>query len=813
MNIIIEIFIWLAFATSLFLISVYLLLPWIFKKLVSPYFNASYVYESNDFKEKKKKLSEQINSPNISINSKNGIFEVNFGKNRSLIEGILTLYTEGNFYSNLRSLSNKSKMLELKKIDKIKSEDDLGKFKETKMEYEFSSLNKPVITSIKQYENQNFLIFEINLPYGIENTCTGNFEDLITSFPSFINNSSNQRIFTYRESIFCPPSRKLKATSSPVVLYDDNLNCIVIAPLDGFLNTVISQDKDGRINCGIQGEITSLPKDYSQKFILYFGNGINKPMERVGDILLKYHNAQRKDLYSDIVCSHLGFWTDNGAYYYYKTEKGLNYGETMVAIKNYFEKENLPIRYYNFDSWWYLKHTNKIFTTIFRPIVRLLGGGLYGNTMRWETDPERFTTDLKTFYTERFQKPITAHNRRWDARSPYLKEYDFITYKNHACPLKLDFWSWLMHHAKESGIVVYEQDWMKNQIDSIPYLREKSDAIEKWLKNMAIAAKKNEINIFYCMETPGITLYSIKHPNITITRCSGDYNHRWPLTYRYVHSTQTNILLHAVGLVSHPDVFRSRSIEDVKLRPFGEKHPKFKCLYQNLNAGPVCPGDKKENVNWSLLKKTCKNDGLLLKPDKPLTANDLMFKPHRKYYICDTYIKRNNLIWRFILISNIWPKRVKETFFIPKELGFQQDKFVLYDYFKDKMQKISNKQKIELGKLNKYEYKYLILNPLFENGLAFIGCIDKFIPCSKKQVLNMVSDGNSLSFTLKDLKKTELKIILYAEQKPKQINLDNQELTSNSNSDEYWKFDKTLDRITINLNFTEDGKKGISISI
>lgn len=813
MDMITEIIIWLVIAIILFLISVYLLLPWIFKKFVSPYFNASYVYEAIDFKEKKKKLSEQINTPNISIKSNNGIFKVTFGKNRNLIEGILTLYAEGNLYSNLRRFSNKSTMLEIKNINKIKSEDDLGKFEETKMEYESFSLNITIKTSIKKYENQNFLIFELNLPNGIERTGTKDYENLITSFPSFINHSPNERIFTYREAIFCPPSRKLKATSSPVVLYDENLNSIIISPLDGFLNTAISQEKNGRINCGIQGEIKSLPADFSQKFILYFGNGINKPMKRVGDILLKYHNTQRKDLYSDIVCSHLGYWTDNGAYYYYKTEKGLNYEDTMVGIKNYFETKNIPIRYYNFDSWWYLKHTNKLLTTIFRPIVRLLGGGFYGNTMRWEIDPEKFSTDLKTFHRERFQKPITAHNRRWDARSPYLKEYKFITYKNHACPLNLDFWSWLMRHASESGIIVYEQDWMKNQIDSIPYLREKIDAKEKWLKNMARAGRENGVNVFYCMETPGITLYSIKHPNITITRCSGDYNHRWPLTYRYVHSTQTNILIHAVGLVSHPDVFRSRSMEGVKLRPFGEKHPKFKCLYQILNAGPVCPGDKKENVNWSLLKKTCKNDGLLLKPDKPLTANDLMFKPHRKYYICDSYIKRNNLIWRFILISNIWPKRVKETFFTPKELGFQGDKFVLYDYFKDKMRKISNTQKIELGKLNKYEYKYLILNPVFENAIALIGCIDKFIPCSKKQIFDIDSDGNSLSFTVKELKNTKLKIILYADKKPEQISLDGNKLSSNINSDDYWTYDESSRRITIHLNFIEDDKKDLGINI
>jgi len=813
MNLILEIIFWSILSFALLFIFIYLTLPWIFKRFVSPFFNTSYVYKSSDFVGKEKQIPKQNNIPEIYINPNNGLFKISFGENKSLDEGIFKLHTNGKIYSNLRRLGKKIRILDIMNVSNKESEDILGNFEETKMEFEIVDLNKSFKATIKQYKNQNYVIFKLTFPHGLNETDTGKFHDLITAFPSFINKSPNRKVFTFREEIFCPPSRNLKATTSPVLFYDNDLNCFIISPLDGFLNTAITKDKDGRINCGIQGKVTSLPKGFTQKFIVYFGKGINKSMETLGDILLKYHDAKRKDLYSDIVCSYLGFWTDNGAFYYYKTERGLNYEDTMVAIREYFEKHDIPICYYNFDSWWYLKHTNKIFTTIFRPIVRLLGGGLYGNTIRWETDPEKFTTSLETFYNQKFQKPITAHNRRWDSRSPYLENYEFITHKNHACPLKKDFWIWLMEHAKKSGIFVYEQDWMNNQINSIPYLRENVDSIGQWLNSMAIAAKKQDIDIFYCMQTPGITLYSIKHPNITMTRCSGDYNHRWPLTYRYVHSTQYNILLHAVGLISHPDVFRSRSMEGVKFRPFGEKHPKFKCLYQNLNAGPICPGDKKENINWPLLNKTCRNDGLLFKPDKPLTANDLMFKSHKKYYLCDTYIKRSDYIWRFILVTNIWPNRVKETFIIPKELGYQDKNYILFDYFENSLVKIRNDQKIEIGDLEKYGYKYFIFNPIFENGIALIGCVDKFIPCSKKQITEINSEKSSLNFTLEDLKNTQYKILLYSETKPKKIIIDSEELQNNEELNDYWIYDDITSTILLHIKYNDESKKNIEIII
>jgi hypothetical protein len=372
-----------------------------------------------------------------------------------------------------------------------------------------------------------------------------------------------------------------------------------------------------------------------------------------------------------------------------------------------------------------------------------------------------------------------------------------------------------MNHAKEGGIVVYEQDWMKNQIESIPYLRKNYKAKERWLKNMAIAAKSNDIDIFYCMETPEMLLYSVKHNNINISRCSGDYNHRWPLTYRFIDLTQTNILFNSIGINSHPDVFRSRSIEEVKFRPFGEKHPKLRCLIQILGAGLVCPGDKKENVNWELLQKTCRNDGLLLKPDRALTANDLMFKPHRKYYISDTYTKKSNgLIWHYILITNIWPRRVKEGFITPKELGFSEEEFIFYDYKSEIMKRIQNESIINIGVLKKYDYKYYILCPIIDESIALIGCPDKFITCSNKQFPNIsgtINKEGKFSFEVEDIANTRIKVLLYSEKKPKEIILESKFLEEKKVSDS-WKYEKSIKKLEISLFFERKEKTEVNIS-
>jgi len=795
------------FTLILFFTLVYLLLPWFFNLFVSPKFNATYIYNPKDFKKKTKpiQLPIQNNIGQLDFDKNRGTYSISFGDNRQLVNGIIKIRHNFNEYSNYISSKSQSKTLKLISVDKNDGSDKLGKYISIDIEYQLENEGRIVDALIKHYNTKGFIIFELSIPDGLNNTFSDEYSKIITSFPSLMNMSPNTKIFTYRNKIFCPPSKKISTTSAPVVFYDDDLNCFVLSPLDGFLNTVISKDKNNRISCGIQGKIKEIPKNFSQKFILLFGVGINQSIERLGDILLKYHDSKRKSLYANIVTSYLGFWTNNGGYYYYRTEKGMNYEDTMVEIKEYFDKYNIPIRYYNFDSWWYLKHTNKTFTTIFRPLVRLMGGGLYGNTFRWEVDPKNFTTSLKTFYRDKFQKPITAHSRRWDARSPYIEEFEFETYKNHAIPLKKEFWQWLMKHAKESGILVYEQDWMKNQIASMPILTEEFNSQEDWLNNMATAAKENGVDIFYCMQTPGILLYSIKHSNINISRCSGDYNQRWPLTYRYIHSTQTNILFNAIGINSHPDIFRSRSMENVKIRPFGERYPNFKCLYQILNAGIVAPGDKKENVNWPLLNKTCRDDGLLLKPEKPLTANDLMFKKHKKYYICDSYTKINNLTWRYILVSNIWPRRVKETFFTLEDLGYEKNDYIIYDYHSGNLNRIKFDDCIEIGRLRRYDYKYYVICPITVNKMALIGCPDKFITCSGKLIIHVDGTKNSLNFIAENIEDTDIKLLIYSEKRPTTIQVDNKLISS-------WNYIKEVNKIEVNLKFDKVSRREVLIS-
>lgn len=56
-----------------------------------------------------------------------------------------------------------------------------------------------------------------------------------------------------------------------------------------------------------------------------------------------------------------------------------------------------------------------------------------------------------------------------------------------------------------------------------------------------------------------------------------------------------------------------------------EKHPELQALVSAMSSGPIAPGDVVGSSNRSLIMTTCREDGLLLKPDRPAFPPGAMF--------------------------------------------------------------------------------------------------------------------------------------------------------------------------------------------
>ncbi|CAF3651802.1 unnamed protein product [Rotaria sp. Silwood1] len=191
-----------------------------------------------------------------------------------------------------------------------------------------------------------------------------------------------------------------------------------------------------------------------------------------------------------------------------------------------------------------------------------------------------------------------------------------------ALPIGNDsFWIDLFTQAHYWGLILYEQDWLDRQtIDFLP-TRTDINLGRQWLISMGEAADKIGLNIQYCMSLPRHILSALQIPRVTQARTSPDYavhldgkGQQWTIGI-------SSMFADANGLAPFRDVFWSTSLQPGSpYKPNAEEVlSEREILIATLSTRPVSPGDAINYTNAQHIMKCCREDGLILKPDRPLT--------------------------------------------------------------------------------------------------------------------------------------------------------------------------------------------------
>ena len=110
---------------------------------------------------------------------------------------------------------------------------------------------------------------------------------------------------------------------------------------------------------------------------------------------------------------YLGYWTDNGASYYYNDDAALGYEGTLLAVRQNFQQLGIPLGYMELDSWWYPKGSSATWQ----------GNGYErGGIYRYTADPALFPNGLAGFQHQ-LGLPLVVHARWVDPNSPYRAAY------------------------------------------------------------------------------------------------------------------------------------------------------------------------------------------------------------------------------------------------------------------------------------------------------------------------------------------------------------------------------------------------------
>jgi hypothetical protein len=485
------------------------------------------------------------------------------------------------------------------------------------------------------------------------------------------------------------------------------------------------------VTSGFNPSLRNLPAGFRQETVVAFGAGINKTWESWGRTLVALGGATRPAYDADATLKYLGYWTDNGAGYYYNYDSEKGYAGTLQALVNRYREEQIPIRYLQLDSWWYSKTTTDADGKIGKPrkSEKLPEGewNRYGGLLEYKAHKDLFPNGLDTFQKS-IGLPLITHNRWIDPASPYAQKYKI----SGIASVDPKWWDNIADYLKSSGIVTYEQDWLDRIFTYSPEFTSNPATGEAFLDNMSRACQEQGITLQYCMPYPCYFMQGSRYPNLTTIRTSGDRfgKGKWN-DFLY-----TSRLASSLGIWPWADVYMSTERGNV--------------LLSTLSAGPVGIGDLMGSETKTNLLQAVRADGVIVKPDMPIVPLDRSYladaKNEHAPLTASTYTDHSGAKTEYVFAFDRGGASSHTVDFKISELGLHGPAYV-YDYFAQTAKRVGQQTEFS-AQLEPRGSVFYVVAPIGKSGIAFMGDKDKFVGTGKQRITSVQDEPGKLTVNL-----------------------------------------------------------------
>ena len=609
----------------------------------------------------------------------------------------------------------------IQEIETTAGRDTIGAYQEVTFRW-----NAQFSGGIRRYNDKPAVLFSVNAPAGVNVTNV--------AFPLFTRIPADLHGFSYGEENFAPPNFKLEQNGTPWLLFDDAANTAVLSPATNFLVARLSGDGRTGIASGLNPEIGPLEKPLTHRSLLVFGRGVGATFQVWGGVLTDLYGKKRPPYDADPTLKYFGYWTDNGADYYYKYDKDLGYRGTLLKMVESYRHQGITLGYFQLDSWWYQKSTREPDGKQGKEkkVADLPAGrwNRYGGTMDYTADPDLFPQGLAAFQNE-LGLPLVVHGRWVDRESPYQKQYKF----SGVAPIDPAYWEDRMAYLATNGVCCYEQDWL----DRIYFNSDLGRTVglgDAFTDGMAAASAKHGLVMQYCMALPRHFLQGAKYSNLTTIRTSGDRFE--PGKWR--HFLYTSQLASALGIWPWCDVFKSSELGNM--------------IVAVLSAGAVGTGDAMGKEAPENIRLAARADGVLVKPDQPMVPTDDSYLREARgaggavsAWTCTDHGDHRTL-YGFAFVPG--KQKVMDANFgwtiTPAALGIRSAAYV-YD--------VTHKQGVALAAGKPYsaeleggQYAFVIIAPIGPSGIAFLGDQDKITSTGKQRIADIRESAEALRVTV-----------------------------------------------------------------
>jgi hypothetical protein len=577
--------------------------------------------------------------------------------------------------------------------------DTVGAYHEIDFSYQASGSRR---SGVRVYQDTPVVLFSTTYLTSAANSAPF---PVLSQFPKLPHHLSyqDQPFSTYKFN-------SANAGDSPRLYFDEQGHGFLVSAASDF-PVADTTDANGSIVAGLAPSVGTLPAGFTHRTILVVGNGINDTYRAWGSALMALGGKSPIRGDADPTLDKLGYWTDNGATYYYQYDPTLGYAGTLLAVNKDFASKGIPLGYMQLDSWWYPKGTSNSWQGD-APTSHDHGIPAGGEHI-YSAAPALFSQGLAAFH-QQLGLPLITHARWVDPSSPYHQQY---TMSNEVVT-DPKFWDTTMNYLKDNGVTTYEQDWLNEKAKPQDNLTAPTD----FLGNMAHAAAADGLTMQYCMALPQDFLQSTLYQNLQTMRTSPDRFDRgkWD---SFLYESR---LAGALGALPWSDVFMSTETDNL--------------LLSTLSAGPVGVGDPIGKIDAADLMHTVRADGVIVKPDTAIVPTDGTYRADASGtsapMVATTYTQHTNLRDGYVF-AYARSGTQTATFSPATDLGITGQSYV-YDYFSGKGTVVpaggTFSQQVTSG-------SYDVVAPVGKSGIAFLGDTGNFVSLGVKRISNLSDDG------------------------------------------------------------------------
>lgn len=597
--------------------------------------------------------------------------------------------------------------------------DRLGPYRQISFAWRFHG--QPVTGAIRTYDTRPAVQFILTFKHATRRPQL--------EFPNFVYEPRGLHVLSFRDRAFGPPRFSAARSGTPWLLFDRHYNAAIVSPARHFIVMTMRGNGHARTAVRLNRNIPQAPAGYQTRALMVITPGINRAFDLWGHALTTLAGKTRPTNEAARALRYLGYWTDNGAAYYYHFNPRLGYARTVLRETRYLQDQHIPIHYVEIDSWWYRKDATDYRGKPARPMLRQYARQAwdnFGGTTHYTASRHLFPNGLNAF-AQQLGLPLIVHGRWISRKSPYHQRYKIVG----VAPVGPRYWNHIAKYLAANGVMTYLQDW-QSAIARHSHFFSNLHAGRDFYHNMANRLAAHGVNVMYCMPLPCALLESTRLNNVFATRV----NHDIFIPARFFDCLFNSRLASAVGLWPWDDVCMS-------WRP-------NTLLLQTLSAGAVGFGDPIYAQAKKTLMRTVRRDGVIIKPDVPIVPIDRAYLNAARHVhapvIARTYTDQGGVKTAYVFAFAPTRSDVGKVKFSAAAIGLRGPMFV-YNYYTHACA-FTPAGGTFSGRLGKNRAAFYVCAAPGVSGVAFMGQPGKFVGTGRARIPFLADRPNGLTATV-----------------------------------------------------------------